>query len=400
MSLKKRIIALFTAAVLAVSFAACSTADTSWAVQYKEDTMPAGLYLYYQLQAYADAYNQVENPEEEIFDQMVGDVTALDYINQQTDLSVRKYYAINDLFDELGLTLTEVDTTTTDTTVNTNWSSYQDIYEANGVSESSYRLAVENSYKSDLIFEYYYAPGGTEEVTEEEYLDVFANDYAKTLYIAIPLFDSLYQYYDADTMQTLRDKAQEYADRANNGENFDSLIEEFDAYRTELDQQHVTDTFDEALGSQSSSSSESSESSAPEADNAPAVPATGSDLPATGSDLSGSVDFAAQDSNYISVIRKDATDYPQSFIDALFAMGYNHAEVIECTDADYILVTVRMDMTQDEALMENYKKNARLYLKSDEFTQMLDERAETIEVTENEAAMNKYSPKNIRLQIS
>ncbi len=175
MSIKKRLAALATAAVMAASLAGC--ADTSYVLQADGENINAGIYLDYmfgamQQQIYMWQYSGVT---ENFFDQKVGEQTFEDYLLTTAMDQTKHYAAIEKLFKESGLKISSEDMKSINNSVSDTWESLSELYEKEGISKDSLKKTYVSSKKEEMLFDYYYGEGGKEAASKED-LEKYMNE--------------------------------------------------------------------------------------------------------------------------------------------------------------------------------------------------------------------------------
>jgi hypothetical protein len=247
----KKIIAGISAVVIMATATACG-ANTKWAVQYGDYEARAGIFLFYQMSAYSEAVTtlQEDDPDLDITDTKtlktltIDDTSVADWIQDKATENVEIYLEVLKEFDDLGLSLTDEDLASVDSMSDTYWQYYSEYYTQNGIGEQSFKDINTYSYKMKAVFDYYYAEGGVEEVDEQDLKDYYEENNARVKYICLNSTDSDGTFM-SDEMESM---AQDYLTRANAGEDFDSLIAEYDDYKTALaEEQAAEEEEEEAL---------------------------------------------------------------------------------------------------------------------------------------------------------
>ena len=105
----------------------------------------------------------------------------------------------------------------------------QDGYNNLGIASSSLKAVQLNAIKEDKIFEKYYEVGGLSGVSEDDIKNYFNTEYARAKIISFSLGDSEGNALDDDAKAEMLEVANGYLERAKNGEDFDALIEEYEA---------------------------------------------------------------------------------------------------------------------------------------------------------------------------
>ncbi len=248
MTLIKKATAILLSIVMIVSFSGCGK-STSWAMKYGDYEAKAGILLYYQMQAYNEALDKAkkENPDLDTADLKA--VQALNFeglpikewINNQASDNLRKYLAVQSKFDEYGLSLTDDEVSEVDKNLETYWSYFEEMFTKNGIGKASYEDVMTLTYKSNALFKHFYAKGGIEEYPEEDLENYYKENYARVKYIALNLADSAGSEYDQAKKDEVKKMAEDYIERAKKGEEFDSLIKEYNDYYQALSAENTTD---------------------------------------------------------------------------------------------------------------------------------------------------------------
>ena len=170
MSLKKRIIAIAAAVVMACSLASC--ADTSYMMKADGDTIAAGVYINLMLteytnQVYSMYYSGTEI-EGSFFDQKVDGVPMGEHLETYAYETCLKMVAVENKCKEMGIELTNDEMKEVNSNVKSYWDSNGDYYEKMGVSKDSLKRIQKYSVLTDKLFEALYGEGGTQEVTLED----------------------------------------------------------------------------------------------------------------------------------------------------------------------------------------------------------------------------------------
>lgn len=254
MSFGKKITALLASLAIVFSASGCGTGkNTAWAARYENYEVNAGIFIYYEMSAYYEAVNQAsgENENLDTTDKKALKATQIDgkdmltWIQDEATENLRKYLAVQAEFDNRGLELTDEEISEMDESVSSAWDTYGSYYEQNGIGEESFRKITELSYKSSALFESYYGEGGTDEVAEDEIKTYYDENYARVKYIAMNLTNADGTALDDDGKAEIKAMADDYVERANKGEDFDTLIDEYNEYLAELTATETTEAEEE-----------------------------------------------------------------------------------------------------------------------------------------------------------
>lgn len=342
MNLLKRIAAGLLAATTLLGFAGCNSDATSWTYKLGDYTVTSGMYVGLSLTAYQEAqaldgFDASKTPYEQELEGKDG----LQWVIDEAESLARKYLAIEQKFDEMGLVVEEASQKSIDTTAESNYAYLDQYYEYEdkGFGVESYKKLQLNQYKSTSIFNKIYGEGGTEEVSDDELKDVFYSDYAKVFYIPVNTTEET-----ADGGETSRDQ-----------EDIDADIEMLTERLQNGDD--IQDIFDDYFAN---------EETIPDA------------------------------TQYYAIVKKGDSQTPQDILD--FAFDSEIGEVGTSIDSTATFVLQKMDITESEEDFTNYRSSLLSDLKSDEFNAKIDEWAAAIEPEVNEKALSKHSPKNIKIE--
>ena len=264
MSIKKRLAALATAAVMAASLAGC--ADTSYVLSADGENINAGIYIDYmfssmQQQIYMWQYTGVT---ENFFDQKVGDQSFEDYLKTTAMDSTKKYAAVEKLFKESGLKISSEDMKTINNSISDTWENASKLYETEGISKDSLKKIYVNSKKEEMLFDYYYGTDGKEAVSKDDLVKYMNDSYLRYKAITITKStneDETQKEAENKEKQELFEKYKEKADGVKFAD-FDALIDEYTAETTpaeedtaDEDTTETVDADDSAAGTDDTASS-------------------------------------------------------------------------------------------------------------------------------------------------
>ena len=238
MSVLKRITAGLTALSLVAVCTGCKNITTAMTIG--DYVVPAGVYLYYLNSAYNTALSQLKEEHEDLDTEDIDAVKAstLEGKDVRTwceDKAVEfcaDFVATETKFDELGLSLDATTKSSIDSMMDYYWQSYEETMTANGISQESFKKVMTSSYKSQEIFDYYYAVGGEEGVTEDELKDYYIKNNIRAQYVVFDLHDgegNLLKSDDKAKMKKLVEDYQKRADNAYKSGGAEAVMSEMDA---------------------------------------------------------------------------------------------------------------------------------------------------------------------------
>lgn len=367
MSIIKRIAAILLVAVMALSLTGCG--DTSWIMKAGDLSVNSGLYIYYQTQGYVDAIYTLASEDityyyyymygYSLVDEAYDDTQTIgDYMNSYAIDMCKQYVVVEHLFNELGLELSEDDKSYIKAQTNSTWANSSAKLEDIGISKSTLEMAITSSVKEELVFNAYYEVGGVAGTTEEIIQSYFEEEYARIKYMTFNFVESADDAIDATVKSEQLALAQSYLDRANAGEDFDDLIEEYNAYLISIAETEETEETAE-------DTSEETEDEVVE----------------------------AEDDEYEneSIISVDGTSPSEKFVGYVF----NNCKVNEYSiiqdDTNFYLVH-RLDILEREDI---YNEN-RLYLISEiydsNYTSLINKTLAGYDIVINEKSVKRYTP--------
>lgn len=255
----KRYAALAAAVVCAVSLTGCSDNGYMGTVDGME--IRNGIYLSNMLTAHSKATNAVNEAKEEagdtseitdLFAEEIDGVSAEEWIKTETVELVKRYVAIDKLFDSKGLTLTDEERSEVTGGVNDNWDAETinyygfslsvetyygyptlgEYYESIGIGKDSMKDIELNALKEEKLFLDYFTNDEEAKISEDEINKYLSENYANVKYIEVPFEDYAGIWLDeeknADEIAALKEKAKSYVDRFNAGESIIDIAYEQD----------------------------------------------------------------------------------------------------------------------------------------------------------------------------
>ncbi len=374
MSIIKRIAAILLVAVMALSLAGCS--DTSWIMKADDLVVNSGLYIYYQTQGYVDAIYTLAAEDMNYYyyymygyslvDEMFDDTQTIgDYMNTYAMDMCKQYIVVEHLFNELGLELSQDNKNLIKAQTNSTWANSSTDLENIGISKSTLEMAITSSLKEELVFNAYYEVGGLAGTTEETIKAHFEEEYARIKYMTFNFVESIDDAIDETVKNEQLALAQSYLDRANAGEDFDALIEEYDAYLESIApaDEETEETSDEAADATEETTDE---------------------------DV---VEAESDEYENESIISVDSKLPTEKFVGYVF----NNCKVNEYSliqdDTNFYLVH-RLDILERDDI---YSEN-RLYLLSEiydgDYTSLINKTLSSYDIVTNEKSAKRYTPQN------
>ncbi len=264
-----------------------------------------------------------------------------DWVTEKTQDSVKNYFAVLNRFNELGFSFDEADRALIDQEVENYWSEGKDSYEKTGVSKESVRLQVESRYRSRMIFNSIYGKGGEKEVSDAQLKEYYADNYQNIQYLSVSTKDM-----EGEKLQKRKDVVDDAITRARSGEDFVSILKETE--RTLLKEQGTAED----------------------------------QLPNRADDYFDFVISASSESYY-----------PEEMVAAAKQMKADELKVVTTDDA--LILIKKLDPMADQEKFEADREAILSAVKNDEFLQQVEQWAQSVQVTFNDAAVKRYAAKKL-----
>ena len=377
----KKMSAVALCSAMALSLGACGNniagPDTTYAAVIDGYKVPAGVFIAMQMNSYYDAayYTEPTDESEEttasteaaettaseteattttaFTDKVIEDKPVRDWINDEATKSMQEFVAVENKFDELGLSFEDNEKEKTKVYLDSIWEYYGPNYENAGISENSQLLIMLNSTKKNKIFDYYYAEGGQDEISEADIRAYLDENNKRINYIKMELKDGEGNLLKSEGKDEIKKMAEDYIKRIKGGEDFAAVSKEYSDYYDKLTADAAESTDDGA--DDESADTEETESSYTDNE---------------------------------TVISKDGTSPSEAVVTKAFESKVGDVFLVE-EDEVYYVVTV-LDLYADENYYSDNESVVRHELKDDEFDKTVDSWTETQNVELNEAAYKRY----------
>lgn len=378
MSIIKKIIALMLVCVMAIGLVGCG--DTTWIVKANDIVINSGLYIFYQLQGYTEAVYTLAAEDinyyyyymygYSLLEETIDDQTVAEYVNEYALDMCKQYIVVEQLFRDLGLELSDDDKALIKAQVSSTWSSSQDYFESAGIAKSTVEMALENSFKEDLVFDAYYEVGGVKGTTEETISAYLEDEYARIKFISFTFADSADDAIDTERKEAQLALANSYLERANAGEAMDDLIADYTAYleAEEAAEEEVTDDSTKEnlpVIEEESEENEDIEVTEEEAD--------------------------PYENEYI--IATDSTSPSAKFVNYVFTTcKVGEFSVIQ-DDTNFYLVE-KLDILERDDIMEDSRDYLLTEIYDSDYTSLINKTLAEYTVTVNEKSVKRYTAEN------
>ncbi|MDE5860014.1 MAG: hypothetical protein K2H23_06470, partial [Oscillospiraceae bacterium] len=331
MSLFKKITAAGLAAAAALSLTSCGK-DTTWGAEIDGVNLSAGMLIFFQSESVSEAQNIIREAasaetasadagaETEavttvgVLDSIVENKPAREWIQAETVEKMQEYAAVENKFDELGLTFEDKEDERISIITDQWWEYIGEYYEEIGVSKDSYYKIGLNSEKRAAVFNYYYGEGGEMAVPEEDIISNLKENNTRIKYISMPLKDGEGNLLKSDGKAELKTMAEGYIDRMNTSSvTFEEIEKEYNDYYADL-VKAATETDEENTDIEEQTELEE--------------------------------DTAADEPDYGMVISKESAYLSEKLVEQAFSMTVGYAIVEDDDNEVYYLLEV-MDLFAD-----------------------------------------------------
>lgn len=355
MKFGKKLLSGLLAGALMLSFAGCSSADTSWIIRSESTTVPAGVYLYNMMYAYMSAQYMVEDWEKDVLSQKIEDQDASQWITDTAMTDTKRALYTLDRFAQMGLTLSEEDKALVDATVEATYTPNEELMKKNGIGEESLKMLTEAQLMGNYIFETIYGEGGEKAISEEELRKEYDENYVKIGMLSF-------------TMPT-------------EGTVSEDATEEEKAQAEELYQQQLS-------------------AAKQEVDNwwvrAQAAQDAGKDFNDIINEYNAAAGNGEATDNFFITRKDNSSNIPALVMENLDTLEVGKVQKLE--DENNVFIVMLKDANEDPQDFEDNRVSVMADLKYDEYTQEVEEAVAAASYEVNQASVDRYTPKKVRLQ--
>ncbi len=382
MSKKFRLLALALLAALVLScFAGCGQTN-EWVVQLGDTKVESGVYLGYLVSNYNNAKSEAgfgySSDISGLWDKKIDEKSVEQWVLDKTLEDCYAYVGVSKWFDELGLTLSKTDNDTIQNNTDQSWSQMQSMLEKNGCSKASLKKIVTATQKERLIFEKLYEKDGERAVPEAEINKYFADNFTWVRMLSAPLYDTeTYQSLSGTELTELENEFKGMAGRVANGADLLEVIKAYEKANTTTTNSVTTTTTTAATTTTTAATTTTTSAST----------TSGS---TTGTTATGDQKEEEQ-KTYLQLVDKVSGNFSDELTDVVFKLKVGETAYAKDSYAVYV---VQRQAASTDGLSDN--RTAILSsLRYDEFEKELTEKGKKLGVTKNDAAIRRFSVKNI-----
>lgn len=343
----KKIFSLFLVSSILLISTACGKVDKSWALKYDNNTVSNGVYVYFLWIAYNNALKIVSNGTEDIYDlenQKVEGKDAASWIKENAIKGAKDMLATEKLFEENGLTISEEENKKINEETEKSFENSKETFDKYGVTLEDFKRAyATQNLKSEKLFNHLYNKGGTEAVSDEDLRNYYKTNYVNVSIISKssetnPEEDGNTQQNDEEkkSAEQIEEQFKNYVNMINNNE---KTFEEIGAMFKESEKMEEDPIINETLD------------------------------PKAG-------DILDEVSNKIKELEINKSTYVK--LDDMFLLIYKKD-----------INTILSNLDDEE---ERYK--VLIEMKSDDFNNLLKNKAEDLKIKVNESSIKDYNPTN------
>ncbi len=394
--LRKKLIACAAALACAGCLSGC--ADTGYVMTVDGVDIRNGIYLNCVLTSVDNANTEVTEEKEEygetsevedIFKETVDGKEANVWIKEDALNQVKRYVAIQRLCEQNGIAVSDEKKAEISDTINSLWNddnfyaqyiygtdTMGEYYDSVGIGKDSMRQIYTYTELSNLLFDHYYETDGVTPVSDEDFDAYIKENYAAVKYIELEFND--YQGLDLkeeEDIQAVRDTAQSYVDRLNDGESFVEIKYEFDL-KTAQDKARVD--AEDKYAEETAESKPDFDTYVEEKVNA------------------ATAEKAESEEKLDTVINKEKSSLDEDITEYIWNMADDSkASLFETSDSVYVVV--RDDVTTKQTWKSDNRTTVLKAMKNDEYEDILKETYAGYQVQQNSYLVdNKYAPDKIK----
>jgi hypothetical protein len=359
----------------------------------------------------------------ECFDQEIDGKDFKTYVKDTALENTKEFAAVNAKFDELGLELSEEDLQTISDNVSSAWEYSGDLYEAEGISKDSLTQCYQLSYKRSAIFDYYYAEGGIEEVSDDDIQTYVNENYMRYKCVSIAKSTNEDEDAAAEENEELKTLVDGYLAEAEDLDfaGFDTIIDEYSEYQAEqaAAEEEAEEAAEEAVEEVEETEEEAVTELESEADETESSEADTDSEIAEDTDESEAEDEAVTDESeadsdedaeeeeedpyanetvmmYTDALDSDSDSYDETYAERIQAFKdaeYGVATLYENDSYYYLFITA--DVAERTDYVEDNKDTLLDEMKGDDFDALVKDWVDALDLSVNDKAIKRYTVQEV-----
>ena len=402
----KKIAAVTAALTVASSFAGCSPSiggNSQNAATIGEQEVPAGVFIYYTLQAYSEASSIIQGDSEtapeadEIRNANIDEIDSTSWIQNKATEYCKDYAGLVTEFEAIGGKLSSEDIDEA-AEMAEYYYSMDPRLASNGVSLDSMKAIAESTYMETEIFKYHYGFDGEKGCSEEELKDFVDDNFARIKYVSISLKNQDGEKVDSAKEKEIRAMAEDYVKQINSKTGDLKKMHEMDAVSEDYNEYvaaNTTTAVGETTTTTTTTTTVAGETTTTDPYANERLIQKATTTTAAASTSTETTTEAAEESETDKNTRL-FNEYVFNDLKAGKAVIYEFSE-------DTIYVVLRADlrerMTEDDYWSEEYITQFQSIKYYDEYIKYLDEKTNALEVNKNKTAYRRYEPFKLELSV-
>ena len=392
MKFKKTVSLILAFCVMLTAFSGCSLKNS---MEIGGVKISSGIYIINILEAtgVAIAKSEAENPAA-LWKKTIDGKNAKDWVADKALEMCYQYAAVEKLFKENGLLMTNSDFQAVQEASNQLSEEKVALYRANSVSSASVENILMNEQKKQKLLSTIYDKGGSKEIPENDISKFFSDNYYKFELLYLPLSNMADgEPFDTPEIDAYKTVFNGYADQLKAGVSFEEVYKLFEKFYEEEKKKAETAASGEDATSDASSEDVSSDTSSEDVSSD-----VSSEDPLTPSEREKQKEQEAwQTANSrMMYVRKDNEQYPTELLNKLAGMGNETVESF--ADEQYVYTAFKHDPVADAKFIEQMKATLIQDMKGEEFLTYLLDYAKTLDINLNQSEMNRYKPNKLKLE--
>ena len=419
----KKLAAAAVSFAMAAASAGCTPSiggGTRTALTIDGVDVPAGMYIFYTLQAYNEAVTALTPadgtaPEmDDVKNGRIEEIDAEDWIQNKAEEYCRAVISVEKEFEAMGGELSAEDIDEAEQTAAYIFAQTP-IYDENGISIETIERIAKNSYMEKEVFQHYYGFGSEFGCSEDELKDYFDENFARVKYLSISLQDDEGNALGDDELRNRRKMAEEYVKRINAKSSemdkmweLDKCSDEYNEYLESLKPE--TESEDSGLSTDPDSDisfnldgiEDAATTTTAAEDTTTTTTETTTTDPYANERLvqrtttTEAADVQVGEVTTTATEETDSTKDSRNFSDYVFGkLETAKAELYEYNDSTiYVIVRgdLRKRMTEDDFWSEDYISQIQQQRYYEDYVDLLEKKANSLKGERNESALKRYSP--------
>ena len=223
----KKLLAALLAALMVFGLTSCGSVG-KWIAKTDSIEVPVGAYLlnegmYYQYSVYYVSDSSKSPLKQEIKVDDNTTQTGAEWVQSNAMTAVKNMVAVLSECQKLNITLTDDEAAAIKENVDTTWDSSSATYEKIGIAKSSVRFIYEFNKLNEKLFDAKYGPNGSSAVKDSELKSYFEEKYTSVEYFTVSLKGSDGKALSDDEQAKIKTELEKLGDQYSSGTSFDDV---------------------------------------------------------------------------------------------------------------------------------------------------------------------------------